>query len=693
MTMASLKPAGELIKEWTHAQFPCSFRYDGRDSDAFIDQWEKKVENSPSVVEGNPVTEYRVVYRDPRTKLDCKITARVFPDFSALDWVMEFTNGGTSDTPIIEDVHAIDWVWDTMQTSTPVLHQAKGSDCKIDDFLPQAQALIHWKPVTLSGMAGRPSVTSLPFFCIQQPASCVFVGIGWSGQWVANITLHQPTPHDKSEVGIDAGMERAHLRLHPGEKIRTPRVLLLFHDGDRPDGHNRWRSLLLKYYSPYHSTPAGRERAAVPLAYPMWGGVSEQGHLDRIKMIVDRRLAYEYYWIDAAWFIDESETEYEEATGSWARHVGRWRPNKNLYPRGLKLVADAVHAAGMKFLIWVEPERGRGGAEWPRQHPEFYLSRYEGNKGGGRASGKDSTFGTHEDVLFNLGLPEARQFLLDFLTSFIKDVGIDCIRQDFNIDPLPFWRLHDAPDRQGMAEIQHVQGLYQLWDDLRARFPWLIIDNCASGGRRIDLETIQRSIPLWRSDYQCALAADPIGAQVATAGLMLWVPLSSTGTQFHQNDDYATRSAYSSGLVFHHGTPVITKEGIVFTCEFNPEGYPWDWHRNRVDEYKELRPFFYGDYYLLSNCTSSTYDWLVYQCDRPDMKQGIVLAFRRQDSPYTQARLKLHGIDVKKRYSIENVDTGLVTEVSGDELASRGLVITVDQPRSSAVYKYRPVSR
>ncbi len=689
MTMVSFKATSDLIKEWTQGQFPCSFRYDERDSDAFLNGWKKEIEISSSVVEGNPVTEYGIVYRDPSTRLACKITARTFPDFPAIDWVIEFTNGGTSNTPIIEAVHAIEWVWETMQGATPVLHYAKGSDCKIDDFLPQSQTLVHWKPVTLSGVAGRPSVTTLPFFCIQQPANCVFLGIGWSGQWAANIALHQPTPRDNSEVGIDAGMERVHLRLHPGETIRTPRVLLFFHDGDRLDGHNRWRRLLLKYFSPYLSRPAPsaaepapRELATVPLAYPMWGGVPEQGHIDRVKMIVDQRLAYEYYWIDAAWFIDESETEYEEATGSWARHVGRWRPNKNLYPRGLKPVADAVHAAGMKFLIWVEPERGRGGAEWPRQHPEFYLGRH----GGG------PPFAAHEDVLFNLGLPEARKFLLDFLTGFIKDVGIDCYRQDFNIDPLPYWLAHDAPDRQGMTEIQHVMGLYQLWDDLRARFPGLIIDNCASGGRRIDIETIQRSIPLWRSDFQCFYLADPIGAQVATAGLMLWAPLSSTGTQFHQDDDYAVRSAYSSGLVFHHGTPVITKEGMVFTSEFNPKGYPWDWHRRRVDEFRKIRPFFEGDYYLLSNCTSSTYDWLVYQCDRPDMKQGIVLAFRRQDSPYVQARLKLHGIDATKRYSIENSDTGQVSEVSGDELASRGLLVAVDQPRSSSLYIYRPIS-
>jgi alpha-galactosidase len=49
--------------------------------------------------------------------------------------------------------------------------------------------------------------------------------------------------------------------------------------------------------------------------------------------------------------------------------------------------------------------------------------------------------------------------------------------------------------------MKHIEGLYNFWDNLLARNPGPLIDNCASGGRRIDLETIGRSVPLWRTDY------------------------------------------------------------------------------------------------------------------------------------------------------------------------------------------------
>ena len=60
--------------------------------------------------------------------------------------------------------------------------------------------------------------------------------------------------------------------------------------------------------------------------------------------------------------------------------------------------------------------------------------------------------------------------------------------------PLDFWRGNDPPDRQGMTEIRYIEGLYALWDEPRGRHPGLLIDDCASGGRRIDLEMISRSV-------------------------------------------------------------------------------------------------------------------------------------------------------------------------------------------------------
>ena len=126
--------------------------------------------------------------------------------------------------------------------------------------------------------------------------------------------------------------------------------------------------------------------------------------------------------------------------------------------------------------------------------------------------------------------------------------------------------LADAPDRVGMAEIQHITGLYAFWDELLARHPGLIIDNCAGGGQRIDLETIARSVPLWRSDRQC-WPFDPIAMQTQTQGLAPWIPLSAAVCE--APTQYALRSALGPGLVTHWSSQALDG-GVDLPVERDP---------------------------------------------------------------------------------------------------------------------------
>ena len=125
--------------------------------------------------------------------------------------------------------------------------------------------------------------------------------------------------------------------------------------------------------------------------------------------------------------------------------------------------------------------------------------------------------------LYKLNDPEARAFLTNLLVTRIREFGVDVYRNDFNIDPLHFWRQNDTPNRQGITEIRYVEGHYEMWNRFREEFPGLWIDNCASGGRRIDLETTSISIPLWRSDT-CCWAGHPEWDQTQTLGLAQYLP-------------------------------------------------------------------------------------------------------------------------------------------------------------------------
>jgi alpha-galactosidase len=251
----------------------------------------------------------------------------------------------------------------------------------------------------------------------------------------------------------------------------------------------------------------------------------------------------------------------------------------------------------------------------------------------------------------------------------IESEGISVYRQDFNMDPLPYWRSVDEADRQGIAEIRHVEGLYAFWDELLSRNPGLIIDNCASGGRRIDLETTSRSTPLWRTDYHYF---EPNGYQSHTYGLNFYLPLSGTGN--NNPEPYFFRSSMNSGLVLG--------------WNLYSSAFPVEQARRQIAEYKRLRPFFLGDYYPLTAHSVTDDTWIGYQFHRDDLKQGMFLVFRRPKSPYLTARLKLGGLDSEANYELHFEDRGLKRTYTGKELAA-GIDLTIEDAPGSMLVTYR----
>ncbi len=309
----------------------------------------------------------------------------------------------------------------------------------------------------------------------------------------------------------------------------------------------------------------------------------------------------------------------------------------------------------MKFVLWFEPERVAPGTALAREHPEFVLG---GEKGG----------------LFKLNDEGARRYLTGLLSRRITEYGINIYRNDFNIDPLGFWRQDDAPERQGLTEIRYVEGHYALWDELRAGHPGLIIDNCASGGRRIDLETCMRSVPLWRSDTSCS-PGHPDWNQVQSMGLSQYIPFHTACVW--TPDAYEVRSAATAGLI----------------CQFdylNP-AFPKELARACLAEARQNQKFWYGDFYALTEASMAPEQFVACQFHRPDLDAGLVLAFRHSESSYVGLIVGIYGVNPGHRYEVEFIDgdRARTTKVlTGEELRS-GLELRLPKPGTSLLVRYR----
>ena len=316
-------------------------------------------------------------------------------------------------------------------------------------------------------------------------------------------------------------------------------------------------------------------------------------------------------------------------------------------------------------MVWFEPERVMKDSDWAMQHPEFMLD----------ASGKAAQpgwvkRGSVDSFLFNLGDPVARTWFCEQIAKLIRDNRIDYYRQDFNIDPEGFWYANDQPDRVGICEIRYIEGLYAFWDYLRAEFPGLVIDNCASGGRRIDLESTSRSAPLWRTDYNYG---EPIGYQCHTYGLNMWLPVHGTGT--HKSDAFTFRSSLSATIIYNW--KITNADSSI------PE------MQRRMAEFAAVRPYFYEDYYPLTGYGDMTGDdiWLAYQLLRPSDQTGYVVAFRRELSPDERKVVRFRGLEPEATYVLENADNGDRVEATGRQLMD-GFTMSIGQPRSSLLIKY-----
>jgi len=617
------------------ATLPFSFNYDGRSSDEFLKQWPLQ---QSSCDRDASRTERLLTWTDPQTGLQVRCVALEYHDFPTVEWTLYFKNTGTNDTPILSDIRSLHVRFQRHSGDGFILHHQTGDNCTADSYEPHQTTLGSNSKQRFAPAGGRPTTGAFPYFNIEYDGGGTIAVIGWPGQWVAEFAGDQARI-----LEVRGGQELTRFRLHPGEEARSPLSVLLFWKGDWIRSQNLWRRWMIAHVLP---RPGGK---VVPTHYAGCFGNLQPRASEEIAQIDGWRkegIRLDYWFIDAGWY---------PGRGSWS-NVGTWEVDAARFPHGLREMADHCHENGIKFIVWFEPERVTAGSWLAEKHPEWIL----GGKQGG---------------LLNLGNPEAWKWVLERVDALLTSQAIDVYRQDFNIDPLPRWRANDGPERQGLTEIHHVTGYLAFWGELLRRHPALYIDSCASGGRRNDLETLRRAVPLLRSDYpvsdftpRCAT-----GQQSQTWGISLWMPYYGTGAPL--SDPYTMRSCFAPAYRLGWDT---SNQGIDHALL-----------RKTVDDFRRVEGCLLGDFYPLTPYSLGEEMWLAWQLDSPESGQGVVQVFRRTNSPSEAARFKLSGLNPGVRYRVTDLDTSAPIVIAGQELKENGLQVSLPQKRSSAILVYQ----
>jgi len=608
-----------------------------------------------------------------------------YPDFPVLEWTLWLTNTAEENSPIITDFCGMEGI---LPGTNPVVYYNVGDSCQWDYFQEHALVLRDAQRFVQHPDGGRSSDCAWPYYRVLCDDFGYNLSIGWPGQWESEFAA--------AEDGFffRARQQYARFYLKPGETVRTARMTVMPFEGDSDRGKNMWRRWMMAYILP-------REARPFLSLSDNGGGVefvnaSEENQLNLLDKLKASDILPDLLWIDAGWY---------RCTDPWGNKI--WRNtaalehDRDRFPAGLKPVGDRCREYGVDFLMWFEPERVRLCME-NRGYPDRYLLFMKDPSQLSRMR----MIGSHPMLvdnvaLFNLGNPEARQWLTDRIDALIKEYGITVYRQDFNFSPLLWWLQNDDEDRLGITENLYNQGYLRFWDDLRARNPGLLINSVASGGRRSDLESMRRSVSFHQSDYGHGNHPTHL-AHLATSYEWLVYTGSFAVSSDNEAGEYDPHRPYSNARPFDnfcghtHLTASLGGIPVGRTCAaMAPGAYAATeecayFRKFRAIWQRAIPYTLNSDYYTLRLSDRSNMCWHAVQFHNEEKNEGILQAIRgtRDNDPSVTLRLK--GMDPEKTYFFESPEFGRSLTVSGAQLLSDGFTVTLPR-RTGEIWFYKAV--
>ena len=304
-----------------------------------------------------------------------------------------------------------------------------------------------------------------------------FGALGWSGSW--RITVERSAT---AQVRVTGGFNTFDFayRLAPGESLETPPFYAGFTAGGMGEASRRMHRFELS-----HIIPGGSQARLRPILYNSWEARTPVEESAQIAMAEKAaKLGVERYVVDAGWF----------GTPGSRGQLGDWNVNPQKFPKGLKPLIDRVHALGMDFGLWVEPESVSKESNLYRQHPDWIMN-FPGRPQidvGGR-------------YVLNLARDDVKEYTFAWLNRLVTENDIAILKWDYNRNwSEPGWPQVPVEDQKKIW-VRYVQNLYEILDRLRTKHPHLEIESCSGGGARVDLGILRYSDQVWPSDNTDAL--------------------------------------------------------------------------------------------------------------------------------------------------------------------------------------------
>jgi alpha-galactosidase len=461
----------------------------------------------------------------------------------------------------------------------------------------------------------------------------------WSGNWKL---IAERTADERTVVHLGLNDHDFRWMLGPGETFETPRLVFGYVEG----GHGAVSRAL---HELVRNEVAPRRNYLPPVVYNSWYAtlfdVDEAGQ----TALAERAAAMgvEMFVMDDGWF----HGRRTDTAG-----LGDWWPDETKFPNGLKPLADAVHARGMKFGLWIEPEMVNPDSDLHRAHPDWVLHFAE----------RERTLMRNQSIL-NLARPDVQDYLIGIFDRLLTETPIDFIKWDMNRNASePGWP--GCPGEAREVWVRYVEGVYRVWRELRARHPGIIWENCSGGGGRVDLAMMGLTEQSWVSDNTVPAARLQI-----QEGFTRLFPAAAMAAWVTDEE----RDVYALDFRFH-----VSMAGAL-----GVGGNLLEWseaERARAAEhiafYKQLRPLIAtGDLHRLRSPRESAISAVGYV--GKDKAEAVVFVYRLRPGRLSEEPVVIRpaGLDPEAVYAL----AGEGTQRSGKAWAEVGLAVALKDDTST----------
>jgi len=574
--------------------------------------------------EGDQAQTLSLVLSDAATGLEVELLYGVFDGADVITRAAVFRNRGDAairldraaslclDLPFAPGSSGGEW---------ELLH-LHGRHCM--ERMPERVPLMHGIQ-TVGSRRGASSHHHNPFTVLmasdttETQGECLGIMPVYSGNHRTDIELNQA---DAVRVVSGIGGDLFGWQLDPGDSFCAPEVILCRTDGGMEGLTHHFHDFLNRHLirSPW------KDRVR-PLLINSWESMTCDFDADKVLAFAAEaaKLGVELVVLDDGWF----GARNDDNAG-----LGDWTANEAKLPGGLKPLSDAIHAMGLRFGLWIEPEMVNEDSDLYRTHPEWALA----------VPGRRPVTARNQLVL-DMGNREVVEYLYGVFSKLVRENGIDYIKWDMNRNIADTYSTALPPHRQGEVSHRYMLGVYELMDRLTGEYPEVLFENCAGGGGRFDAGMLYYTPQIWCSDD-----SDAIERLTIQTGTAIGYPVSAMGAHVSACPNQQT------GRTTPFGIRAIVAMSGTFGFELDPARLTDDEKRRMralADRYHRFYNVIHrGRYYRLTGLEGRG-GYVAWAFVSPDGGQALVnLVVTRTHANTHGIHLRLRGLDAHGRYRL-----------------------------------------